>query len=108
MQGIGEVAHIRPLFCLFTIPSCPIEYVLKRKHGLFIVMTRGQGSDELVGEDNGIAVDVSQFAEKVIWLYRHPEERRRFGMASERFVNEQFTWDRVAEAYNALFRKIDR
>jgi glycosyltransferase involved in cell wall biosynthesis len=61
-----------------------------------VIGARARALPEYIHEDNGFLVDpgdVAGFAEKIVWLFRHPEQRKRFGIEgrklAERFLPEQ-------------------
>lgn len=41
--------------------------------------------------------EVSDFADKIIWLLSHPDERVQIGKAAHEHVQKHFTWDRHVE-----------
>jgi glycosyltransferase involved in cell wall biosynthesis len=56
--------------------------------------------------ENGVA----DFAEKILWLLDHPEERQRMGEFGRRRVREELAWEfsiaNLLAAYDQVFRKV--
>lgn len=77
--------------------------------GLPLVATRVGGNPELVREgENGWLCDVErphEIAEAVARLLADRELARRFGAASRRRAEEEFSMDRIAAATQALYRE---
>jgi glycosyltransferase involved in cell wall biosynthesis len=53
------------------------------------------------GEHAVLADDPVDFARAVVRLVRHPEERRRLGLAGRRLVEERYSWGEVARRFEA-------
>jgi glycosyltransferase involved in cell wall biosynthesis len=51
-------------------------------------------------------VDVADAARLVEQLHHDPERRRRMGSHGRKIVLEHYTWDRIADQYEALYRDI--
>jgi glycosyltransferase involved in cell wall biosynthesis len=53
---------------------------------------------------------VADFAEKILWLLDHPEERRKMGEYGQRRVQEELAWEysegNLLAAYEQAFRKV--
>jgi len=68
-----------------------------------------QGSSLYSNGDGNIA---QSFAEKIVWLLDHPEERKRMGEIGRRRVEEQLAWEHsvphLLAAYERAFSKIRR
>ena len=50
--------------------------------------------------------EAEAFAEKISWLSRHPDQLRRLSAAASQRVQEAFSLERLAAAYDALFTEI--
>ena len=66
--------------------------------GLPIVMTPCEGSAELIG-NNGYAVPVEEFADRLIDLAGHSEKCLEMGRESRRIVDSCFLWEKKVEEY---------
>jgi glycosyltransferase involved in cell wall biosynthesis len=53
--------------------------------------------------DNGN--QVSDFADKILWLLEHPEERRRMGEFGRRRVETELAWEYSVENLLAAYEK---
>lgn len=93
---------------IFILPSkkegMPNVVLEAMASGLPIVMTPCEGSEELI-RDNGYAVPVSEFGDRLIALCRDEELRRQMGSASLQLVRKQFKWSNIAAEYLALMEK---
>ncbi|MGD1991909.1 MAG: glycosyltransferase family 4 protein [Anaerolineae bacterium] len=78
--------------------------------GLPIIASDVQGSDELVEPGkNGYLVpvrDAKAMAQAILLLVENEHERRRMGQQSRRIVQRTFAWDRIAEGYEAVYRRM--
>lgn len=94
---------------VFVLPSkkegMPNVVLEAMSFGLPIVMTPCEGSEELI-RDNGYAVDVEVFAEKIIFLERNDGYREKIGNASLDMVKCFFQWSYVAKKYEQLIKEI--
>ena len=68
-------------------------------------MTSCEGSKELV-QENGYAVPLNQFTEKLICLCNDDILRLKMGERSRQIVKEQFRWEIIAKNYIDLMLKI--
>jgi glycosyltransferase involved in cell wall biosynthesis len=81
--------------------------------GLPVIATPNSGAEELIREgQEGLLVpirDVEALRERILALYRDPEQRRAMGRAALERVREGFTWrdygDRVVAAYRDLLAR---
>lgn len=58
---------------------------------------------------NGLLVDPAderQLAEAIRYLIDNPEERVRMGANGRRYVEEEFSWEKVATRYSAIFQEL--
>jgi glycosyltransferase involved in cell wall biosynthesis len=69
--------------------------------GLPCIGVSGQAMEDIIlQEKTGLLVapeDVDQLAEALIRLFEQPDLRQNMGQAGRRLVENEFTWDRVAE-----------
>jgi glycosyltransferase involved in cell wall biosynthesis len=49
-----------------------------------------------------LADDPAEFARAVVHLLRHPDERRRLGLAGRRLVEDRYSWREVGRGFEAL------
>jgi len=75
--------------------------------GLPVITTPNAGSVVRDGVDGFIVPirDPQALAEKLVWLYEHPEARREMGRSAAQRVRE-FTWARYGERLLEVYRKI--
>jgi spore coat protein SA len=76
--------------------------------GLPIISTRQGGIPEVVvHEKTGLLLttkdDVSELAEKILDLLREPEVGRQLGERGRQFMEDHFSWTRIAEATERLY-----
>jgi glycosyltransferase involved in cell wall biosynthesis len=76
--------------------------------GLPIIGTRQGGIPEaVVHEQTGLLLtrkeDVSELAEKILGLLRDPEVGRQLGARGRQYMEEHFSWTRIAEATKTLY-----
>ena len=93
---------------IFILPSkkegMPNVVLEAMASGLPIVMTPCEGSEELIKE-NGYAVPVSEFAQKLICLCKDQNLRWQMGKVSRQLVRERFCWEGIAKQYLELMEK---
>ena len=94
---------------IFILPSkkegMPNVVLEAMASGLPIIMTSCEGSKELV-QENGYAVPLNQFTEKLICLCNDDILRLKMGERSRQIVKEQFRWEIIAKNYIDLMLKI--
>ena len=75
-----------------------------------IVATAAEGVTELIEHDrHGLVVPLdagSGLATALIHMLTHPDEAARMGLAAQDRALRQFTWERVTEAYDQLYRRL--
>jgi glycogen(starch) synthase len=75
-----------------------------------VVATRVSGlSEVVVHQKTGLLVepeDLNGLAEAIAWLLDRPETAARMGQAGRRRVQEEFSWARCVDAYDALWRRL--
>jgi glycosyltransferase involved in cell wall biosynthesis len=80
--------------------------------GLPAVVNRFAGAEALVRDGaNGFVLSEAspeELASKLLMLLRDPALRQRLGAEARRRAIEQFSWERVAKAYLALFEALRR
>jgi glycosyltransferase involved in cell wall biosynthesis len=54
------------------------------------------------GENLALADAPREFADAVIWLLRHPEERERLASNARAFVAENFSWEKAAKIFSEI------
>lgn len=67
------------------------------------------GRDSLTDGVEGFIVPIRSpeaIAEKLVWLYEHPEKRRTMGAAALKRVRELGGWDTYGEGMLETFRKL--
>ena len=81
--------------------------------GLPIISTRQGGIPEVVvHEKTGLLLakkdDVSELSEKILGLLREPEVRRQLGEEGRQYMEDHFSWTRIAEATERLYDSLNR
>lgn len=75
----------------------------------------GLGIELLGGEINQITggwnverglCDVRDAADKIKWLYDHPEKAKEFGKNGRIRVLEEYTWDKVVDKFDMMFTRL--
>jgi glycosyltransferase involved in cell wall biosynthesis len=78
--------------------------------GCPIVASSAEGVTELLTHDrHGLVVpigDTRALAEAILRLVTKPDEAKRLGAAAAERARLEFTWDRVASAYEDLYRRL--
>lgn len=108
-----EMPHIYLLGDVFVAPSqleegLGLVFLEASAVGLPIISTRQGGIPEVVvHEKTGLLLagkeDVSELTEKILGLLREPEVRRRLGEEGRRYMENHFSWTRIAEATERLY-----
>lgn len=72
--------------------------------------TRVGGIPALIKDKwNGLLIDPAderQLAETIRYLVDNPEERARMGANARRYVEEEFSWQKVAARYSSIYQKL--
>lgn len=83
--------------------ACGLPAITTATNGTAEIMT--DGWDGLILQDPN---DVAGLAQRIRWLYEHPEERKRMGLQAAATASE-FTWDRNGVEMRAIFAEaLDR
>ncbi len=108
-----EMPNIYLLGDVFVAPSqleegLGLVFLEASAGGLPIISTRQGGIPEVViHEKTGLLLDkkddVSELTEKILGLLRAPEVRRRLGEEGRRYMEDHFSWTRIAEATEVLY-----
>lgn len=70
------------------------------------IVTTGAGTSGVAaqsGQDYLTAEEPGAFAAAVLDLLADREKRRRFAQASRRFIEQHYTWERMAESYEMIY-----
>ena len=57
----------------------------------------------------GICVDpmnTDEYAEKIVWLFNHPDEAKQMGLNGRRAVEQEFNWDTQAVKLLELYMEL--
>ena len=108
-----DVADLMRAADLFLIPSrrdsCPLVLLEAIASGLPVIASRNVGNANLLSDAAGFVLDDPENAEALTGhltaLATDPSLRRSMSAAA-RSVAEQHSWDRMAERYLALFRRL--
>lgn len=81
--------------------------------GLPIVATTNTGAEDMVREGiDGFIIpirNIEKLKEKLLYFYKHPEERKAMGRSARERVSNGFTWDdygeRITEKYKECLKK---
>jgi len=66
-------------------------------------------SDQIIDGWNGFLVEPAnqrQLAEKIMFLYEHPEERKRMGENSRKLVEQKFDWSIISDRYLEVYNNV--
>jgi glycosyltransferase involved in cell wall biosynthesis len=78
--------------------------------GLAVIGSRRGGIPEIIMDGKtGILVeptDINDIAIKLNGLIENPQSREQFGRAARKYMEENFSWDRVASEIEALYDKL--
>jgi glycosyltransferase involved in cell wall biosynthesis len=83
------------------------------QHGLPMVVTRGEHTDDMLLDMDGRALlfsdesDPEGFARQVMRLLKEPEVRERIGAGARRFYEENFTWEVIARRLLSHLTSLD-
>jgi len=76
--------------------------------GLPVIASNVLGNDELVKHgETGYLFNLDRpddFQLSLTDLLEHPEKAKRFGLAGRRYVEDEYSWHRIAQEYIALFQ----
>jgi glycosyltransferase involved in cell wall biosynthesis len=80
--------------------------------GLPVICTTNTGGEDIVRNGiDGFVIpirDVEALKEKILWMYEHPEERKRMGESAKARVNSGFTWKDYGDKMIAEFQRVLR
>lgn len=99
---------------IFVLPSLseglPVSLLEAMAAGKPVIASNVGGISDLIKDGiNGFLVeskDAEQIAKKINYLLEHPAERIRMGLESKKLVEENFTWDKIAEKTIEIYRNI--
>lgn len=92
-----------------TNDSLPRALLEAQSAALPVVTTNTSGCSEAVQDNQtGCVVDYNpeQFANKVWELIENPDLRKEFGKNGRAWIQEHFTWDKMADGYINVFQKV--
>jgi len=92
-----------------TNDSLPRALLEAQSAALAVVTTDTAGCGEAVlSNKTGYVVDYNpeQFANKVLELIENPNLRKEFGKRGRAWIQEHFTWDKMADGYINVFQKV--
>lgn len=96
---------------IFVFPShkegMPNVVLEAMSYGLPIIMTPCEGSAELI-HDNGYAVSVSDFNNRIRELISDNDKLSRMSLESKRMIAEDFNWSNVALKYEKLLESVKK
>ena len=78
--------------------------------GLCVLATKESGLPIVDGE-TGVLVptrNVEAIAEKLEWLFAHPEEVRRMGRNAAKLIRTEYTWEKYAENMKRVYEEVVR
>ncbi|MBE0690076.1 MAG: glycosyltransferase, partial [Anaerolineae bacterium] len=111
----GRVDDMRPYLARATLFVCPLRFGAGIKNKVLEALAMGcpvlasplsvDGIDVHDGHELALAAP-DAFAERVVHLLHDPSARQAFATHGRTLVETQYGWVPVAEAYEALFRKI--
>jgi glycosyltransferase involved in cell wall biosynthesis len=99
---------------VFVLPSISDGFALvvaeAMTAGLPVIVSENVGARDLIRDGiDGFSVPIRSaetLAEKITWLYEHPEERAAMGIQARQRVQE-FTWGRYGERLLDVYRQIE-
>jgi glycosyltransferase involved in cell wall biosynthesis len=78
--------------------------------GVPVIVTPNTGGKNIIEDgQNGFVVavrDPTAIADKISWLFSHPEEAARMKQRAEESIQDSFTWDAYGVRYEHFIRKI--
>ncbi len=109
---LEEVKRLYVASDIFVLPSLaegdPLVVVEAMASGTPIVGTKVGGIPQKVRDGwNGFLIDPEnerQLADKIKYLIDNPEERKRMGVNSRRYAEEEFDWSKVAERLSLVYQ----
>jgi len=109
---LEEVKRLYVASDIFVLPSLaegdPLVVVEAMASGTPIVGTKVGGIPQKVRDGwNGFLIDPEnerQLADKIKYLIDNPEERKRMGVNSRRYAEEEFDWRKVAERLSLVYQ----
>jgi glycosyltransferase involved in cell wall biosynthesis len=110
-QPPAELARLYNEADIFVLPSISeslgLVFLEAMACGLPIIATHVGGIPEIVkNNENGILVDAAkpnQIAYAITTLIDKPALRKRFAQNNAAKIRKQFTWDRIAQSYEAVY-----
>lgn len=105
--GIATLLKVGQYATGSNLPTKAHEYMAM---GLPVILTDIQYNVAFVEKYKcGICVDptnTKEYADKIIWLFEHPEEAKRMGENGRRAVKEEFNWDTQAVKLLKLYEEL--
>jgi polysaccharide biosynthesis protein PslH len=110
---IGRVPSLRPYLSAAGLFVCPLRFGAGIKNKMLEAMAMylpivgtPLSSDGITPSEGVIhAHSAPEFAAAIVRLLRDPGLRARLGEANRRIIEAEYTWRRVAERYETLFRE---
>jgi glycosyltransferase involved in cell wall biosynthesis len=116
IEVTGRVPDVRPYLQQAAVFVCPLRFGAGIKNKLLEAMAMqkaliatplsGEGIDLVEGTHVLYGSTSEQLAAATIGLLRDAELRRSMGSANRRLIEMQYTWQRVADQYEALYSEI--
>lgn len=111
----GRVDDVRPYLARATVFVCPLRFGAGIKNKVLEALAMGcpvlasplsaDGIDARDGQELALAAPEA-FAERAVALLRDQAMRQVLATRGRSLIETRYNWGRVAEAYEALFRKI--
>jgi glycosyltransferase involved in cell wall biosynthesis len=111
----GTVQDISAFLQKSTVAVAPIQYGAGIQNKVLEAMATGT---PVVATQQGIAAlsvqperdllvadQPAEFADKVLYLLDHPEERQRLGQAGREFVEANYRWDHIATQLEDIYQE---
>ena len=112
----SEVSDIYLLGDIFCGPSLWDEafglvFAEASASGLAVIGSKRGGIPEIIKDgQTGLLInkpeDPSEIAQKIISFIDSPQDRQKFGEAARRYMEEKFSWDRVANDIESLYDRL--
>jgi len=112
----GSVADIRPYLRRASVAVAPLSYgagiqnkVLEAMACATPVVCTGLAASALGARDGKhllIRESPADFAEAVLWLLEHPEERTRIGRMGRDYILREHGWDSIARQLEVIYDEV--
>jgi len=112
----ADLPDLRAALCAARVYVCPVRFGTGMKNKILEAMALGlpivaypgavTGIDCVAGKHLQVAQDAKEFAAQALALLRAPEQAQRMAQAGQQLVEEKYSWESRAAAYEQLYEQV--